>query len=144
MITEKGMILGYGAAHEKFVWEIRQEPGIVEAFERVYDTKDLIVSFDSINASFPNRKDVKKNTPWPHQDQDPETHNFRVMQGLVNLFPNGADDGGLIVCKGAHNLSKEFHTAFKDEPEGATWRPPDDARLKRITLRKRTPAKPSE
>ncbi|KAE8328074.1 hypothetical protein BDV39DRAFT_204475 [Aspergillus sergii] len=116
IITEKGMILGYGAAHEKFVWDIRQEPGVIEAFERIYDTKDLLVSFDSINASFPNRTDVKPNKPWPHQDQDPETSNFRMMQGLVNLLPNGDNDGGLIVCKGAHTLSQEFHAEFKDEP----------------------------
>jgi len=29
------------------------------------------------------------------------------------------------------------HNAFKDDPEIATWSPPDDARMKRITLRKR-------
>ncbi|KAL2830718.1 hypothetical protein BJY01DRAFT_254526 [Aspergillus pseudoustus] len=116
IINEKGMILGYGMAHEKFVWDIRQEPGIIEPFERVYDTKDLLVSFDSVNASFPGRKDVAENKPWPHQDQDPETHQFRVMQGIVNLLPNGDDDGGLIVCKGAHRYNKEFHAAFKNEP----------------------------
>ena len=33
------------------------------------------------------------------------------------------------------------HNAFKDDPEIATWSPPDDARIKRITLRKR-PAAP--
>ena len=32
------------------------------------------------------------------------------------------------------------HNAFKDDPEIATWSPPDDARIKRITLRKRPPA----
>ena len=30
------------------------------------------------------------------------------------------------------------HNAFKDDPEVMTWSPPDDARVKRITLRKRT------
>ena len=37
-----------------------------------------------------------------------------------------------------------IHNAFKDDPEVMTWSPPDDARIKRITLRKRTapPAKP--
>ncbi len=29
------------------------------------------------------------------------------------------------------------HNAFKDDPDVMTWSPPDDARLKRITLRKR-------
>ena len=32
------------------------------------------------------------------------------------------------------------HNAFKDDPEIASWSPPDDARIKRITLRKRTAA----
>ncbi|EWZ30196.1 uncharacterized protein FOBCDRAFT_263786 [Fusarium oxysporum Fo47] len=116
VITEKGMITGYGVAHESFAWAIRQEPGVIEAFERVYDTKDLIVSFDAVNTSFPNRKDVKVNKPWPHQDQDPENPGFRCLQGLVNIFPNGDKDGGLMVCKGAHLLSEEFHKDFKDEP----------------------------
>ena len=29
------------------------------------------------------------------------------------------------------------HNAFKDDPEIMTWSPPDDARLKRITIKKR-------
>lgn len=32
------------------------------------------------------------------------------------------------------------HNAFKDDPEIQSWSPPDDSRLKRITLRKRAPA----
>jgi spoIIIJ-associated protein len=30
------------------------------------------------------------------------------------------------------------HHAFQDDPDVATWSPPDDARIKRITLKKRT------
>lgn len=33
-----------------------------------------------------------------------------------------------------------IHNAFKDDPEVMTWSPPDDARIKRITLKKRTPS----
>ena len=33
------------------------------------------------------------------------------------------------------------HTAFKDDPEVTTWSPPDDARIKRITLRRRLAGK---
>ena len=32
------------------------------------------------------------------------------------------------------------HNAFKDDPEVATWSPPDQERIKRITLRKRQKA----
>ncbi|KAI0476580.1 hypothetical protein GGR56DRAFT_481415 [Xylariaceae sp. FL0804] len=117
IMNEKGMCMGYGVPHEQFTWDIRQEPGVVDAFAKVYDTDDLIVSFDAVNYTFPNRKDLKPNTPWPHQDQDPEKPGFRCLQGLVNLLPNGPRDGGLIVCKGAHSLSEEFHEEFRDEPD---------------------------
>lgn len=35
------------------------------------------------------------------------------------------------------------HNAFKDDSEVMTWSPPDDSRVKRITLKKRTPAQPA-
>lgn len=31
-----------------------------------------------------------------------------------------------------------IHNAFKEDPEVMTWSPPDDARIKRITLRRRS------
>jgi len=53
LITEKGMCLQYAVTHEDFAWSIRGEPGVVGAFEKVYDNKDLIVSFDAINFTLP-------------------------------------------------------------------------------------------
>ncbi|KAL1895716.1 hypothetical protein Sste5346_005188 [Sporothrix stenoceras] len=116
IINEKGMIIGYAVAHESFTWEMRQEPGVLEAFSKVYDTPDLIVSFDNVNVAFPNRTDLPPNTPWPHQDQDPKRPGFRGMQGIINILPNGDNDGGLIVCKGAHLISEEFHEHFQNDP----------------------------
>jgi len=75
------------------------------------------VSFDAVNFGFPNRTDLPPNKPWAHQDQDPTKPGFRCLQGLVNLLPNGPEDGGLIVCKGAHLLSEEFHKEFANEPD---------------------------
>lgn len=118
VMNEKGMIFGYGINHEEIAWNIRQEPRLIAAFEKLHDTPDLLVSFDSMNIQWPNRPDQKPNTPWPHQDQDPATAStFRCMQGLVNILPNGPNDGGLYVCKGAHAASEEFHELFKDEPD---------------------------
>ncbi|KAF9885048.1 hypothetical protein FE257_000779 [Aspergillus nanangensis] len=115
IINEKGMCWWYSLAHEDFVWQMRAEPGVVGAFETVYDTKDLIVSFDALNFTFPQRTDLAPNSPWPHQDQNPDTQGFRCLQGLVNLLPNGPNDGGLIVCKGGHLLSEQFHAEMKHE-----------------------------
>jgi hypothetical protein len=43
------------------------------------------------------------------------------IQRLVNLLPNGPKDGGLIVCKGAHLLSEEYHRAFANEERIPQW-----------------------
>ncbi|CAK7238473.1 hypothetical protein SEUCBS140593_010724 [Sporothrix eucalyptigena] len=116
IINEKGMVIGYGVAYEGFVLDIRQEPGVLEAFTKVYDTPDLIVSFENVNMAFPNGTDLPPNKPLPHQDQDPKWPGFRGMQGIINIFPNCDDDGGLIASKGGHLLSEEFHEHFKNDP----------------------------
>ena len=44
--------------HEKFVWDARMEPGVLKALESLWGTEELLVSFDSLNITFPNRKDI--------------------------------------------------------------------------------------
>ena len=45
----------------------------------------------------------------------------RCVQGFVNLLPCGENDGGLVVCKGAHKVSAEYHEAFKNEEQDFRW-----------------------
>lgn len=123
VINEKGMLFNYAACHEDFVWAVRSEQGVIDAFETVYQDKDLLVSFDAINYGFANRTNLPSNNPWPHQDQDPEAPGFRCLQGLVNLHDCGPDDGGLIVCKNAHMMSEQFHEDMKDEERIPAWTP---------------------
>lgn len=47
------VIQHYGISHEDFVWQIRQEPGVIDVFEKVWGTEDLICSFDAFNCTFP-------------------------------------------------------------------------------------------
>lgn len=54
------MILAYGVTHEKWVWDIRGEPGVVDSFAKVYGDDDLIVSFDVVNVQF-----SKSVSPFP-------------------------------------------------------------------------------
>lgn len=39
----------------------------------------------------------------------------------MNLLPNGPNDGGLIVCRGAYRLSNQFHEEFADEEKIPAW-----------------------
>jgi hypothetical protein len=65
-----GMYFAYGSTHEKYTWEARTEPAIVDIFEKLWETKELIASFDGVNI-FPPRKDLNWSA-WPHCDQNPQ------------------------------------------------------------------------
>lgn len=96
---------------------------MIGAFEKIFQTDDLLVSFDAVNVSLAGRLDKKYEEfkPWAHQDQDPERPGFRCIQGFVNLAPNGDNDGGLMVLKGGHLVSEEYHKAFNDEEREFRW-----------------------
>ena len=81
---KNGMYLNFCAAHEKYVWEARQEPGVVEAFEKIWGTKELIVSYDTINLTLPNANQMATGKPWPHCDQAPERDGLSCVQGIIN------------------------------------------------------------
>ncbi|OXH42290.1 hypothetical protein J008_00054 [Cryptococcus neoformans] len=112
--TTGGLYNRYSVNHEAFVWKIRTDPGIRKIFEEIWETDDLIVSFDGMNASLPindqtGRTDIKPTAPWPHIDQNPRNINrFELYQGIANLAPNGPSDGGLCVLKGSHKLHQEY------------------------------------
>jgi hypothetical protein len=96
------------------------EPAIIDAFEKLWGTRELLVSFDGMNLTLPS-KDLKPSTPWPHVDQNPKRKGMQCVQGILNLAPNGPDDGGLVVLKGSHKANETF---FKLHPETAgagTW-----------------------
>lgn len=62
---------GYCVLHEKFMWDARMEPGVLETFAKIWGTDELLSSFDSLNITFPNRKDVTRMGAWEHIDQSP-------------------------------------------------------------------------
>jgi hypothetical protein len=64
------MYQAYGSCHEKFAWEGRTEPTVIDVFEKLWGTRELITSFDGMNISMPNRTDISW-SPWPHCDQNP-------------------------------------------------------------------------
>ncbi|WVQ84276.1 hypothetical protein IAT38_006428 [Cryptococcus sp. DSM 104549] len=89
-----GMFHGYGFAHEDFVWNIRCEQGVIDAFSKVWETDKLITSFDAGCIMLPKRTDVKDGGKWEHMDQSCHRRGFYCCQGVVNLNENGPDDGG--------------------------------------------------
>lgn len=63
-------------------------------------TRGAGLTADGVNISLPiygreEGDDAYK--PWPHVDQSPMKTHLHCIQGLMNLLPNGPDDGGLMV-----------------------------------------------
>ncbi|OTB01412.1 hypothetical protein M426DRAFT_266337 [Hypoxylon sp. CI-4A] len=114
--TDRNTYEHYGVVHERFMWEARQEPGVVDAFAKVWGTKDLIVSFDSLNVTLPNLK--KARAPWPHIDQAPRKRGLHCVQGIINLSHAGPEDGSLVVIPGSHKYVEQF---FDENTNPADW-----------------------
>ncbi|KAE9369064.1 hypothetical protein N431DRAFT_510519 [Stipitochalara longipes BDJ] len=84
-----GMYHSYSISHEKFVWDARLEPGILNTFSKIWDTDELLVSFDGISITLPlPESQRKKSGRWPHQDQNFLIRGFQCAQGILNLAPN--------------------------------------------------------
>ncbi|KAE8445967.1 hypothetical protein EG329_012606 [Mollisiaceae sp. DMI_Dod_QoI] len=112
----------YGVVHEKFMWDARMEPGVLQAFEHLWGTDELLCSFDSLNITFPNRKDVPRKPAWEHIDQSPLRRGMHCVQGIINLSPSGPEDGGLVVYPGSHKFNDEF---FDTQTAKSSWKTKD-------------------
>ncbi|KAK0385731.1 hypothetical protein NLU13_6908 [Sarocladium strictum] len=119
-----GMYFAYASTHEKMAWEARTEPKVVEVFEKLWGTKELLCSFDGMNISMPNRKDLNW-SPWPHCDQNPERKGMQAVQGLLNYAPNGPKDGGLMLMKGSAKLFNEFFAHKRESADHEDAPPPE-------------------
>lgn len=46
---------------------------------------------------------------------------MQCVQGILNLSPNGPDDGGLVVLKGSHNANETFFKLHPETKGAGTW-----------------------
>lgn len=108
----------YAVTHEKFMWDARMEPGVLDAFAKLWGTDELLASFDALNVTLPNRKDIPRKTPWEHVDQSPLRRGLHCIQGIINLSEAGDEDGGLTVYPGSHRYTEEY---FDTQTDSSTW-----------------------
>lgn len=68
MHNKMGIFAG-PAGQTQVMWDLRQDPRIVEVFAKVWNTSDLIVSMDGMSLMCPPEIREGYYEPWPHVDQ---------------------------------------------------------------------------
>lgn len=115
-----GMIMSNGLGQSDFQWELRTNPKIREIWEKLYHTKELVVSFDGFSLFLSKRQNSET---WLHIDEHPSEPLYSI-QGAYNFFSVGEEDAGFIVVPGSHRtynaLNVDNHRKFilieEDDP----------------------------
>jgi hypothetical protein len=106
-IPRNGILFHRGIQHSDLMWFIRCLPKVKSAFQHVYQTDDLITSYDGANIFRPWHllsADVHSRTHsgWYHVDQGQLLPGFQCAQGLVTLKDVTAATGGFCCIPGSH------------------------------------------
>lgn len=101
-----GIISQYGIGQSDFMWYCRLIPNVRRVFEKVWDEKELLVSFDGAGIfRSPKFNKTKSDGSWYHIDQNPTHQPGRcAIQGALSLLPSGQKDGGFIVLPASHKV----------------------------------------
>lgn len=109
----------WGLGQSQFVWDVRTNPKIISIFEQIYQTQDLLVSFDGFSFLLPPElsptdKNFEKEK-WYHFDQSLKRKQFECIQGWVNGFDTNHGDATLDVIIGSHNLHQYYDQIHKED-----------------------------
>lgn len=136
LMPKHGMLQQHwGVGHAPFVWDIRQNPKVVNVFARLWKTApmELLTSFDGFSFALPpektNRGWFRPDHYWLHVDQSFARPGLECYQGLVTLWDVDEGDATLCVKQGSHSQ----HTAFGRKlslPDKSDWYKFTQAELK--------------
>lgn len=108
----KGICQGSHVGHSEACWFVRCLPTVRSAFEAIWETTELLTSFDGINIYRPITGDGGQRTrsAWWHVDQGLFKRGRHSIQGFVSLTDATPATGGLCVCPGTHTAHDDLLT----------------------------------
>ena len=112
-----GVISGSSVGQSDFQWSIRSNPEVKKIFSRIWNTQQLLVSFDGcgIFRDWRYNPSWKTTGGWNHVDQNPKLKPDRCcIQGLVSLTDQSEKTGGLIVYPRTHLRFTELSDVTKN------------------------------
>eukprot|EP00927_Polykrikos_kofoidii_P051615 TRINITY_DN45408_c0_g1_i1.p1 TRINITY_DN45408_c0_g1~~TRINITY_DN45408_c0_g1_i1.p1 ORF type:complete len:359 (-),score=40.68 TRINITY_DN45408_c0_g1_i1:534-1544(-) len=118
-VPQFGLINGRGVGQSDLLWYVRTCPLVREAFQRIWETSELLTSFDGMGVFRPwHGGDFQKTTGgWFHVDQGRSKPGLQCVQGLVSLFDQNARTGGLVVIPASHLHHNEVVELAEDDAD---------------------------
>jgi len=111
--VQNGLVNGEGMGQSDFLWFLRVLPNLREVFAAIWNTHDLLVSFDGAGIFRPWNHGFRKTVcGWWHVDQGRGKQGRFAVQGLVSLYDADCMTGGLTVVPRSH---KRFNEVVEDQ-----------------------------
>ena len=116
-----GVIQHYEIGHQQFMWDLRCEPTLLNAFADLWNcsTESLLCSFDGANY-IPAPESTKRpryrhhEKPWLHVDQGSKYQGLHTIQGMVALSKMSPDDATFCYLEKSHLGFEKLMTELSD------------------------------
>tara|TARA_B100000795_G_scaffold270042_1_gene262138 strand:- start:5299 stop:6264 length:966 start_codon:yes stop_codon:yes gene_type:complete len=109
--NHKMLLQHWKVGHSELVWKVRQNPKVKQAFSKIWNTDDLIVSFDGVSIYILDKPTRIQNS-WFHVDQSYTRNNFECIQSWINAYDTNEGDATLVILENSNNFHKEFKEKF--------------------------------
>lgn len=132
-VSPHGIYKHFEAGHQEHAWFIRTHPNVVNIFKKIWNSDELIVSFDG--SCFIPKEWNKKDKCWTHTDQAPNKKGLSCYQGLVSLTSN--KERTLVVYEGSHLLHEDYFNSLGKCKCNKNWQLISHVFLEKIAEHKR-------
>ena len=110
--NHKMLLQHWKVGHSELVWKVRQNSKVKEVFSKIWNTDDLIVSFDGVSIYILDKPTRIQNS-WFHVDQSYTRNNFECIQSWINAYDTNEGDATLVILENSHNYHSEFQKRFE-------------------------------
>ena len=102
----------YGVGHSQFVWDVRQNPKVVDIFSQFWKvpSEDLLTSFDGVSFHFPPENSNRGwfRQTWYHTDQSYFRPDFECVQSWATAYDVDEGDATLAFMESSNIYHQEF------------------------------------
>lgn len=114
-----GILPSYGIGHSKMQWFLRDVEKVKSCFASIWQTQELLTSFDGITVWRPwtYKEEWKTNfgSDWLHIDQHPIGRPGKhCFQGVLNLMEVTSSTGGNVMVPQSHKRFENIPTDYGD------------------------------